>query len=102
MAGSGEYRLVNRYFEADAAAVLTAALDGFGAFLVKPDSYRRCWRTSSAPPTSTGARTSDGGDDEARRRVPPPDPLLGTFRHGYVAPAALLVAGLLYAPFSKT
>ncbi|MEO3795358.1 sugar ABC transporter permease [Nonomuraea sp. B10E15] len=29
-------------------------------------------------------------------------PLLGRFKHGYVAPAALLVAGLLYAPFVWT
>ncbi|MER6944431.1 sugar ABC transporter permease [Nonomuraea sp. NPDC000554] len=29
-------------------------------------------------------------------------PILGRFRHGYVAPAALLVAGLLYAPFLWT
>jgi ABC-type glycerol-3-phosphate transport system substrate-binding protein len=38
-AGSGEYRLVNRYFEATPPPVLTAALDGFGAFVVKPDTY---------------------------------------------------------------
>ncbi|MEV0386349.1 sugar ABC transporter permease [Nonomuraea sp. NPDC050643] len=31
-----------------------------------------------------------------------PAPILGRFRHGYVAPAALLVAGLLYAPFVWT
>ncbi|GAA2210325.1 sugar ABC transporter permease [Nonomuraea monospora] len=29
-------------------------------------------------------------------------PILGRFRHGYVAPAALLVAALLYAPFVWT
>ncbi|MGW4405311.1 carbohydrate ABC transporter permease [Nonomuraea sp. NPDC004702] len=29
-------------------------------------------------------------------------PMLGRFRHGYVAPAAVLVAGLLYAPFLWT
>ncbi|WP_312888448.1 carbohydrate ABC transporter permease [Nonomuraea rhodomycinica] len=29
-------------------------------------------------------------------------PILGRFRYGYVAPAALLVAGLLYAPFVWT
>ncbi|MCA2225359.1 ABC transporter substrate-binding protein [Nonomuraea aurantiaca] len=40
-AGSGQYRLVNRYFEATPPPVLTAALDGFGAFLVKPDSYQK-------------------------------------------------------------
>ncbi|MFI7133551.1 ABC transporter substrate-binding protein [Nonomuraea sp. NPDC050153] len=40
-AGSGEYRLVNRYFEATPPPVLTAALDGFGAFVVKPDSYQK-------------------------------------------------------------
>ncbi|WP_431927570.1 ABC transporter substrate-binding protein [Nonomuraea jabiensis] len=40
-AGSGEYRLVNRYFEATPPPVLTAALDGFGAFVVKPDTYQK-------------------------------------------------------------
>ncbi|MCG5218801.1 carbohydrate ABC transporter permease [Streptosporangium sp. KLBMP 9127] len=44
----------------------------------------------------TVATTKPGG--VSRRRAP----LLGTFRHGYVAPAALLVAGLLYAPFLWT
>jgi ABC-type glycerol-3-phosphate transport system substrate-binding protein len=39
-AGSGKYRLVNRYFEAAPPPVLTAALDGFGAFLVKPGTYQ--------------------------------------------------------------
>ncbi|MGN9843295.1 ABC transporter substrate-binding protein [Nonomuraea sp. H19] len=40
-AGSGEYRLVNRYFEATPPPVLTAALDGFSAFVVKPDTYQK-------------------------------------------------------------
>ncbi|GAA3579614.1 ABC transporter substrate-binding protein [Nonomuraea rosea] len=40
-AGSGEFRLVNRYFEAAPPPVLTAALDGFGAFVVKPDGYQK-------------------------------------------------------------
>jgi ABC-type sugar transport system permease subunit len=34
--------------------------------------------------------------------VRPVDAVLGRFRYGYVAPAALLVAGLLYAPFLWT
>lgn len=38
-AGSGQYVLYNRYFEATPPPVLTAALDGFGAFLAKPASY---------------------------------------------------------------
>ena len=38
-AGSGEYRLVNRLFEAVPPPVLTAALDGFGAFTTKPGDY---------------------------------------------------------------
>lgn len=38
----------------------------------------------------------------ARSRARRQAPLLGRFRHGYVAPAALLVAGLLYAPFLWT
>ncbi|MEU6720463.1 extracellular solute-binding protein [Nonomuraea sp. NPDC046802] len=40
-ASGGEYRLVNRYFEATPPPVLTAALDGFGAFVVKPDTYEK-------------------------------------------------------------
>ncbi|MGN9909799.1 ABC transporter substrate-binding protein [Phytohabitans sp. LJ34] len=40
-AGAGEYTLANRYFEAAPAPVLTAALDAFGAFMVKPDSYMK-------------------------------------------------------------
>ncbi|GAA3473106.1 ABC transporter substrate-binding protein [Nonomuraea roseola] len=40
-AGSGKYRLVNRYFEATPPPILTAALDGFGLFVTKPDSYRQ-------------------------------------------------------------
>jgi ABC-type glycerol-3-phosphate transport system substrate-binding protein len=38
-AGSGQYNLINRYFEAAPPPVLTAALDAFGAFMVKPSSY---------------------------------------------------------------
>lgn len=40
-AGSGKYRLVLRYFEATPAPVLTAALDGFSGFTVKPDGYMK-------------------------------------------------------------
>ncbi|MBB5775717.1 ABC transporter substrate-binding protein [Nonomuraea jabiensis] len=39
-AGSGQYRLVNRYFEATPPPVLTAALDGFGKFVTEPGSYK--------------------------------------------------------------
>ncbi|SEM99713.1 ABC transporter substrate-binding protein [Nonomuraea pusilla] len=39
-AGSGTYRLVNRYFEATPPPVLTAALDGFGAFVTEPGTYK--------------------------------------------------------------
>ncbi|WP_326640243.1 hypothetical protein OIE67_13980 [Nonomuraea fuscirosea] len=39
-AGNGEHRLVNRYFEAAPPPVLTAALDGFSAFVVDPAGYR--------------------------------------------------------------
>ncbi|HZY77085.1 MAG TPA: extracellular solute-binding protein [Jatrophihabitantaceae bacterium] len=38
-AGSGQYNLINRYFEAAPPPVLTAALDAFSAFMVHPDSY---------------------------------------------------------------
>lgn len=38
-AGSGQYNLINRYFEAAPPPVLTAALDAFGAFMVKPSTY---------------------------------------------------------------
>jgi multiple sugar transport system substrate-binding protein len=38
-AGSGQYTLINRYFEAAPPPVLTAALDAFGGFMVHPDSY---------------------------------------------------------------
>lgn len=38
-AGSGQYTLINRYFEAAPPPVLTAALDAFGAFMVHPSSY---------------------------------------------------------------
>ncbi|MEQ4715804.1 ABC transporter substrate-binding protein [Nonomuraea sp. B19D2] len=39
-AGSGQYRLVNRYFEATPPPILTAALDGFGKFVTEPGSYK--------------------------------------------------------------
>ncbi|MBO0867553.1 MAG: extracellular solute-binding protein [Micromonosporaceae bacterium] len=38
-AGSGQYNIVDRYFEAAPPPVLTAALDAFGAFMVKPSTY---------------------------------------------------------------
>jgi multiple sugar transport system substrate-binding protein len=38
-AGKGQYTLINRYFEAAPPPVLTAALDAFGGFMAKPDSY---------------------------------------------------------------
>ncbi|MET8984584.1 ABC transporter substrate-binding protein [Nonomuraea wenchangensis] len=44
-AGSGKYRLVNRYFEATPPPVLTAALDGFGKFVTEPDSYKEVLET---------------------------------------------------------
>ncbi|MGW5684016.1 ABC transporter substrate-binding protein [Nonomuraea sp. NPDC003754] len=40
-AGSGGYRLVNRYFEATPPPILAAALDGFGLFVAKPETYRQ-------------------------------------------------------------
>ena len=40
-AGEGKYALANRFFEAVPPPVLTAALDGFGAFMVKPDSFQK-------------------------------------------------------------
>ncbi|WP_246001959.1 ABC transporter substrate-binding protein [Allorhizocola rhizosphaerae] len=40
-AGSNDYALYNRYFEATPAPILTAALDAFGAFVVKPADYRK-------------------------------------------------------------
>lgn len=40
-AGSGTYRLVNRYFEATPPPILTAALDGFGLFVSKPETYQK-------------------------------------------------------------
>ncbi|MEV1166952.1 ABC transporter substrate-binding protein [Nonomuraea sp. NPDC049784] len=39
-AGSGQYRLVNRYFEATPPPILTAALDGFSKFVTEPSSYK--------------------------------------------------------------
>ncbi|MEZ7126383.1 ABC transporter substrate-binding protein [Nonomuraea sp. AD125B] len=44
-AGSGKYRLVNRYFEATPPPVLTAALDGFGKFVTEPGSYKEVLET---------------------------------------------------------
>ncbi|MEV0167493.1 ABC transporter substrate-binding protein [Nonomuraea fuscirosea] len=44
-AGSGKYRLVNRYFEATPPPVLTAALDGFSKFVTEPDSYKEVLET---------------------------------------------------------
>ncbi|MFG1998986.1 ABC transporter substrate-binding protein [Spirillospora sp. NPDC048911] len=44
-AGSGQYRLVQRYFEAAPAPVLTAALDGLSGFTVKPDTYMKVLET---------------------------------------------------------
>lgn len=40
-AGGGKYRLVNRYFEATPPPILTAALDGFGLFVTKPETYQK-------------------------------------------------------------
>jgi multiple sugar transport system substrate-binding protein len=36
-----DYQLVDRYFDAVSPAVLTAALDGFGAFMANPGSYQK-------------------------------------------------------------
>ncbi|MBF8188632.1 carbohydrate ABC transporter substrate-binding protein [Nonomuraea sp. K274] len=44
-AGSGEYRLVNRYFEATPPPILTAALDGFGKFVTEPGTYMEVLET---------------------------------------------------------
>ncbi|MFI6604252.1 ABC transporter substrate-binding protein [Nonomuraea sp. NPDC050536] len=44
-AGSGKYRLVNRYFEATPPPILTAALDGFGKFVTEPGSYQEVLQT---------------------------------------------------------
>ncbi|WP_214318504.1 ABC transporter substrate-binding protein [Nonomuraea sediminis] len=44
-AGSGKYRLVNRYFEATPPPILTAALDGFGKFVTEPGSYQEVLET---------------------------------------------------------
>ncbi|MET7463780.1 ABC transporter substrate-binding protein [Nonomuraea sp. NPDC005501] len=44
-AGSGKYRLVNRYFEATPPPVLTAALDGFGKFVTEPGTYKEVLET---------------------------------------------------------
>ncbi|GAA0949567.1 ABC transporter substrate-binding protein [Nonomuraea longicatena] len=44
-AGSGKYRLVNRYFEATPPPILTAALDGFGKFVTEPGSYKEVLET---------------------------------------------------------
>ncbi|MGW0483182.1 ABC transporter substrate-binding protein [Nonomuraea sp. NPDC003214] len=44
-AGSGEYRLVNRYFEATPPPILTAALDGFSKFVTEPGTYMEVLET---------------------------------------------------------
>ncbi|MFI7615893.1 ABC transporter substrate-binding protein [Nonomuraea terrae] len=44
-AGSGEYRLVNRYFEATPPPILTAALDGFSKFVTEPATYMEVLQT---------------------------------------------------------
>lgn len=44
-AGSGKYQLVQRYFEATPAPILTAALDGFSGFLTRPNSYMNVLQT---------------------------------------------------------
>jgi len=44
-AGSGQYRLVNRYFEATPPPILTAALDGFGKFVTEPATYKEVLET---------------------------------------------------------
>lgn len=44
-AGTGKYQLVQRYFEATPAPVLTAALDGFSGFLTNPASYMKVLQT---------------------------------------------------------
>jgi multiple sugar transport system substrate-binding protein len=49
--GSG-YQFVIRYFDAVAPNVLTAALDGFGAFMANPDSYQKQLATIQQAATS--------------------------------------------------
>ncbi|MDP4503696.1 ABC transporter substrate-binding protein [Nonomuraea turcica] len=44
-AGSGKYRLVNRYFEATPPPILTAALDGFSKFVTEPGTYKEVLET---------------------------------------------------------
>ncbi|MFI7702876.1 ABC transporter substrate-binding protein [Nonomuraea sp. NPDC049480] len=44
-AGSGKYRLVNRYFEATPPPILTAALDGFSKFVAEPGTYKEVLET---------------------------------------------------------
>lgn len=44
-AGGGQYRLVNRYFEATPPPILTAALDGFSKFVTEPASYKEVLET---------------------------------------------------------
>ncbi|WP_188189195.1 ABC transporter substrate-binding protein [Nonomuraea sp. SYSU D8015] len=44
-AGSGKYRLVNRYFEATPPPILTAALDGFSKFVAEPATYKEVLET---------------------------------------------------------
>lgn len=47
-AGSGQYNLLLRYFEAAPPPVLTAALDAFGAFMVHPNTYMSQLQTIQA------------------------------------------------------
>lgn len=44
-ASTGNYLLLNRYFEATPPPILTAALDGFGGFVVHPDTYPSVLKT---------------------------------------------------------
>lgn len=44
-AGSGEYRLVNRYFEATPPPILTAALDGFSKFVTDTSTLQEVLET---------------------------------------------------------
>lgn len=45
LAGGSEVALATRFFEAVPAPVLTAALDAFGAFTVKPGEYMKQLQT---------------------------------------------------------
>lgn len=44
-AGSGQYQLLDRYFDAVSPNVLTAALDAFGGFMANPNSYMKQLQT---------------------------------------------------------